>query len=424
MKHKTSSTSLAILSFIPWVVFALPCAADWIPSNLWQFNGDAARISLPAQYQVATGDIEEPTMAPFLAYMPEKDEVLLMFAYWPTPYGAFKNSYDRGATWSKQWYRGMGPDGKPLPWQLALAYLGDGRLATGDGLVSEDYGQTWTPKMPVINSVRGTHMYRWDPMLVDRDPKTGRVTRLTLAGYIPVGDTNSAGSNSHSQACIEWSTDEGTSWSQPLEVPRWQGVNEVALTRARNGNLVAACRTDNPERYINDVDAYCGLAVSISKDNGKTWSKLNHLYEYGRHHPSMVVMPDGDIVMSYIVRVGYLNTPDGYPQSGIEAVVSHDNGKTWDLDHRYILASFKCTRKGDEWYYQLSQCTSTVVLPDQTLLTAFSPGCQPSHKTRAVDVVRWRLNSNGLNRNHTISKAPWDSDKRNRLDPGPLTIRD
>jgi hypothetical protein len=49
-------------------------------------------------------------------------------------------------------------------------------------------------------------------------------------------------------------------------------------------------------------------------------------------------MPDGNIVMTYVVRLGYPATHDGFPQFGVEAVVSHDNGQTWDKEHRYILA--------------------------------------------------------------------------------------
>lgn len=32
--------------------------------------------------------------------------------------------------------------------------------------------------------------------------------------------------------------------------------------------------------------------------------------------------------MTYVVRKGYVNTADGFPQFGIEAVVSRDNGQT------------------------------------------------------------------------------------------------
>ena len=30
------------------------------------------------------------------------------------------------------------------------------------------------------------------------------------------------------------------------------------------------------------------------------------LYDYGRHHPSTVLMPNRDIVMTYVVRTGWL----------------------------------------------------------------------------------------------------------------------
>ncbi|MCX6843547.1 MAG: hypothetical protein NTX53_14835, partial [candidate division WOR-3 bacterium] len=82
----------------------------------------------------------------------------------------------------------------------------------------------------------------------------------------------------------------------------------------------------------------------------------------------------GDIVMTYIVRRGYPDSADGLPQFGIEAVVSHDNGKTWDMDHRYILHVYKGAVPAKEYMaFQGSPSNaSTAVLPDGTLLTAFN----------------------------------------------------
>ena len=140
---------------------------------------------------------------------------------------------------------------------------------------------------------------------------------------------------------------EGRTWGKGLLVPQWKGVNEVALLRAANGDWVAACRTDIPARFKGEtLDHYEGLGISISKDRGRTWSEVTKLYDWGRHHPSLVLMPNNDIVMTYVVRKGYVDTPDGYPQFGIEAVVSHDHGQTWDLDHRYILDTWAGNRKG------------------------------------------------------------------------------
>ena len=90
----------------------------------------------------------------------------------------------------------------------------------------------------------------------------------------------------------------------------------------------------------------------------KPWERK--LYDWGRHHPSLVLMPDGQIVMTYVVRKGYLNTSEGFPRFGIEAVVSRDHGRTWDLDHKYILHQWSGHIKdGPTAWYPSSQATST-----------------------------------------------------------------
>jgi hypothetical protein len=210
------------------------------------------------------------------------------------------------------------------------------------------------------------------------------------------------------------------------------GVNETALIRAKNGNIVAACRTDNPERFRTEIDHYGGLGVSISKDNGRTWSKLNMLYQWGRHHASMVLLPGGDIVMTYVVRKGYVDAPDGFPQFGIEAAVSRDHGQTWDLDHRIILHTWAGNRKrtggkedgpGPQAWWASSQATSSVLLPDGSILTAFGTGyrSQPGPGNlpipRDVGLVPWRLGDQPLSDDRTVRDAPFDSDVRNVLDP-------
>ena len=85
-------------------------------------------------------------------------------------------------------------------------------------------------------------------------------------------------------------------------------------------------------------------------------------------------MPNQDIVMTYVVRKGYTNDKDGFPRFGIEAVVSRDHGQTWDLDHRYILHCWTGKRKGDTYWWPSSQATSSVLLPDGSILTAFGTG--------------------------------------------------
>lgn len=193
---------------------------------------------------------------------------------------------------------------------------------------------------------------------------------------------------------------------------------------AGNGDLLAACRTDVPRRLEGKtLDHYERLGISISKDGGRTWSDVKKLYDYGRHHPSLVLMPNHDIVMTYVVRLGYIDDQNGFPQFGIEAVVSHDHGATWDLDHRYLLHVWSGKRKGETYWWPSSQATSSTLMPDGAILTAFGTGyCIKAGKDspqapRDAGLIEWRLNTKPVNAESTIRDAAFDSDLRNRLDP-------
>ena len=203
----------------------------------------------------------------------------------------------------------------------------------------DDCGQTWTRGAPIPLE----DALPWDEPAVERDPQTGAVTRIWETAYI---EDNSR--KVWSQSYLRASEDRGRTWSDFREIPEWSGTNEVRIVRAQNGNLVAALRTDMPKSFVRTdpvtgeeiaLDLYEGLGISISRDEGRTWSVVKKIYDWGCHHFSMVVLPCGDIVMIYASRMGYVETPNGYPQFGVEAVVSHDHGEIWDLDHRYILAA-------------------------------------------------------------------------------------
>ena len=115
-------------------------------------------------------------------------------------------------------------------------------------------------------------------------------------------------------ACVRSSYDRARTWTDEVSPDEWifesehdgkrfeRSVCEGTLVRAKNGWLVAALRTDMPPRYFDvpNNDGLMGLATSVSKDDGKTWSPLNVLYDAGRHHPNLLLLPTGDVVMTYI----------------------------------------------------------------------------------------------------------------------------
>jgi hypothetical protein len=361
---------------------------------------------------------------------------LLMLVACDSPHRAMlTSSDDQGVTWTEPKPLHLDEQGKPdAGLATGLAYLGNGKLMTTDGArrwLSLDYGATWSTPAALAPMPNGKAWNIWDPLLVERDQTTNAVTCLAETGYAVLAAPDSG--PGYQQGYIRFSTDEGSTWSDAIRVPQWNAVSEVAILRAANGDWVAAGRTDTPAQLKGEtLDHYEGLGVSISKDRGKTWSNVVKLYDWGRHHPSMVLLPNRDIAMTYVVRKGYVNTADGYPQFGVEAVVSHDNGQTWDLDHRYLLHTWVGNRKrtsvnenqpGPQAWWASSQATSSVLLPDGAIITAFGTGyrSQPGPNNQAtprdVGLVLWRLGDQPVNGDRTLRDAPFDSTLRNVFDP-------
>lgn len=407
-------------------------AGGWQPHEVVRLGGAAVRV--PAKLQTVTESWNRAVAVPYIVYMPEVDRLLMLVAC-DYPHCAFVlESGDRGGSWSAPRPVGADAQGNPsVSMGTSLAYLGKGRvmLYAGSGGIggnparffSDDYGRTWGNPVAIGPTPDGKPWYTWDPPLIERDA-SGAVRRIAETGYTwlrpPEVET------AHQQGYIRFSTDDGKTWSEAVKVPQWRAVSEVALLRAANGDLVGACRTDMPPRMEGDIDHAEGLGISISKDDGRTWSDVEKLYDWGRHHPSMVLLPDGEIVMTYVVRKGYTNDEEGFARFGIEAVVSRDHGRTWDLDHRYVLHHWRGKRKGDTYWWPSSQATSSVLFEDGTILTAFGTGYRVDAQTQAppsprdVGLIEWRLTSEPVTQDRTLRDAPPDSDARNVFDPSGL----
>jgi len=324
------------------------------------------------RHSIISEDWHRVVAVPYLAYIPERDRLVMLVSDGHPHRPAVLHSDDRGETWTDPRRVPTSPASPDLhEVAVGLTYLGDGGLVFGvegqSRYFSTDYGDTWDGPVSIPAVMGDKKPAQWDPWLVDRDPTTMAASRVAETGYVV---DPAAGC----QAFIRFSDDGGRTWGSEIVVPQWRDVDEVALCRAANGDIVAACRTDLPERFRGEIDHYEGLAVSVSRDDGLTWSSPDRLYEYGRHHPCMVLLGDGRLIMTYVVRVGYDATAEGLPQFGVEAVVSSDHGRTWDLGNRIVLARWCGNRAGGDGWMASSQATSTVMLPDGTLLTAYGTG--------------------------------------------------
>lgn len=355
---------------------------------------------LPAQFRIMTESWNRLAAVPSMVFMPEINRLLMLVSCDTPIQGMVSFSDDYGATWSEPKYIiDRDAEGNPnIGICCGLTYMGNGKAALmrtdsepPEIRFSDDYGQTWKDHVDDPPAFSGSERrFCWDPFLVDT---WGGMRRLAVAGHVV--------NQGVFQAFVRFSTDEGRSWSEDILVPQWLGMNEVALIRAANGDMIAACRTGKPEEYRDRIDHYEGLGISISSDNGYSWSDVDVFYDWGRHHPSLLVMPDGSVVMTYVVRLGYPDNDDGFKQFGVEALISRDNGRSWDVENPYILAKWPANRKGkvysgDDFWWASPQASSTVLLPDGSLLTAFGTGyrSQPdrihNYAPRDVGLVKWR----------------------------------
>jgi hypothetical protein len=130
------------------------------------------------------------------------------------------------------------------------------------------------------------------------------------------------------------STDKGDSWAQIGELPaETMGdpprsiLDENHVLEVRPGHLIAMFRHlwfTGPEEVV--------LVQSHSTDGGHTWSEAKRLPILG-HPPHLTRLSSGAILCSYGYR-------EDEPCRSIRAVLSYDEGQTWDDEHIIILYEF------------------------------------------------------------------------------------
>ncbi len=264
--------------------------------------------------------------------------------------GFYIVSDDKGVTWTepKELMHGniVNLGGKKL------LILGD----NGNSVFSDDAGDSWSEPIRNLPLADGHIPFFHGSVLVEG---ASVYTVNGAAGYDPPGFAGSF---------LRRSDDAGRTWGEPVHIPaywdpsssQFHGFSEGSITRAANGDMVVAVRTGAADGFANYNDHWRRIVIFRSPDDGKTWEDGIVYFDYGVVHSDLLTLPNGDIVMTYAVRIGEL---DGCVYHGIEAVISHDHGKTWDWANRYYLFRWNM--------HESTHSPQSVLLADGRILTTF-----------------------------------------------------
>jgi len=365
----------------------------WLDHRILQGNGRTRWVARPAKRQALRHPNSKMTMPFGLVRMDNNELALLCSAEGnPTkPIIAF--SRDGGDHWSK-FQEIPGATGRPM----VFTDHGGGTLSfvTGRRYFSSDYGRTWTENVAHPPTRAGHSFHLEGTAWVDRD-RSGRARSiLELGWHYEPGKKHP---RDDATVVFRRSNDGGRSWVDELSPEQWKfsidhggkswlrGVSEGSIVRAANGDLVAALRSDMPPQFFEGPhdDSLEGTAISISRDNGKTWSKMNFLFLAGRHHANLQRLPNGDLVCTLVVRDDMRGVKQASLRRGCDAVISRDHGRTWNLDQRYELDAFRYEREDGYWVDGKCGHIAATALPDGQVISAYG-----HYLKGAAVLVKWR----------------------------------
>ena len=92
----------------------------------------------------------------------------------------------------------------------------------------------------------------------------------------------------------------------------------------------------------------------------------------GRHHATLVRLPDDRLVLTVIRRLDFDDGTLASYRRGCDAVVSRDHGETWDVEQRFVVDDFAAL--DDElWYHTINGQKCLISMEDGSLLAPLTP---------------------------------------------------
>ena len=259
-------------------------------------------------------------------------------------------------------------------------------------MASLDEGRTWKQICEISTDVPGyTFIGRGQPL--HRLPDD---TLLYFARHD--GPISGLSYNWYSMSYIYRSDDGGKTWTGPHEYH--EHVFEGGMTQLRSGRLFSVVRYQRPiwpEDPDNILKLTKGGSPTLgprtpfkhtflleSDDEGRTWKNFRQLTtDHGQCYGSPAALSDGTVVVV---------TTNGYnPRRSGLAMISYDEGKTWEDEAYYMYAPGVVGNAGNIGYNQ------SLMLDDDLILTIAGTtdvGGRASHAASIgrsdLTAIRWK----------------------------------
>lgn len=268
---------------------------------------------------------------------------------------------------------GVAPDGTlVLAYLVAYGYppnkseaelrkIGPDNFLRGSGIYiirSHDHGMTWDSPI-MINMFKGPYPSPYGKILT-LDDKSMLMTLYTKDNFlnIPMPVAGSQGQYAYTLRSL----DDGKTWNQISLLGA--GFDETALVQTRGSEILAIMRS-NPGAKIGTTRQ--ALYLTRSHDYAKTWSSPERITKEQEIPADLIELPDGRIVLTHGQR--------NYPM-GVQAVVSSDGGRSFNLTDRLALAWFANNR--DIGY------PSSLVRKDGKILTLYYQMDDPTNQPQSA----------------------------------------
>ena len=233
----------------------------------------------------------------------------------------FLTSPDGGESWSHATVISAGSDsrnpafGVTADGTLLASFIENINYIDGENLAREDFRPT-----PLYLARSEDNGETWSTELARVDGRDswsvgspfGRIITLSDGALLMTWYLTGTASTIRSH-------DGGRTWVDPVEISDG-GYNETSVVELGEGRLLVVMRRD-----VGD-----GLRQSDSEDNGYTWTEPRRITGPAEHPGDIIRLQDERVLLTYGRRV----TP-----FGIQGMVSHDDGKSWDESNKLLLVA-------------------------------------------------------------------------------------